>query len=121
MLSQSVKPFVRDLFPRKTLVSETTWSTPSKGKPEGRKTILMRFKTSVNELVRELCEKENRDVHFIKCIRPNSDLVSEVIQPKVVEKQLFACGIVDIIRIAGNGFPIRYNLFYSYSCYCLQD
>jgi myosin-5 len=108
LLSRSVKPFVGEIFPQSNSLESQT-STPRRGKPDGRKTILMRFKTSVNELVGELCEKENRDVHFIKCIRPNTELRADLVQPKVIEKQLYACGIVDIIRIAGNGFSIRYN------------
>lgn len=105
ILTRSKEDFVRELFPRKELEPVTT---PRKCKPEGRKTILMRFKSSVNELVAELGEHENRDVHFIKCIRPNTDLIPETVQRDVVQKQLYACGIVDIVRIAGNGYPIRY-------------
>lgn len=51
---------------------------------------------------------ENKDVHFIRCIRPNADLTAGTFSMSIVEKQLHACGISDVVKIAGNGFPIRY-------------
>lgn len=70
------------------------------------KTILQRFKSSVDSLVNELII-DGQEIHFIKCIRPAEDLNSCRIQRSVIQKQLYSCGIVDVIKIAGNGFPIR--------------
>jgi len=80
--------------------------TPKNKTKERGKTILKRFKSSVDELVKEL-EDENQDLHFIRCIRPNTDLQQGKVQIQIVKDQLYSCGIVDVIRITGNGYPIR--------------
>ena len=56
-------------------------------------------------------DDDDRDIHFIRCIRPNHDLQRGKIVSELVEKQLYSCGIVDAIRITANGFPIRYVLY----------
>ncbi|CAG7733904.1 unnamed protein product [Allacma fusca] len=73
------------------------------------KTILQHFKASVESLVcrLETSKSNSQDVHFIRCIRPNDTLEYGKIQRKLVEQQLYSCGIVDVIRITGNGYPVR--------------
>lgn len=51
---------------------------------------------------------ENNDIHFVRCIRPNADLQVGTFCMDLVEKQLHACGIADVVKIAGNGYPIRW-------------
>lgn len=83
------------------------------GKSKRDKTVLQRFKASVEGLMSRLGDKDDddRDIHFIRCIRPNHDLQRGKIVSELVEKQLYSCGIVDAIRITANGFPIRYVLY----------
>jgi len=110
-----VPPEFRELFATSTnsfirlLFADIAEGIPEPGKtPKGgnkrEKTILQRFKVSLDELATELAN-ESQDVHFIRCVRPSD---SREISADVVKRQLFSSGLVDIIRITGDGFPIRY-------------
>ncbi|CAL8103511.1 unnamed protein product [Orchesella dallaii] len=113
ILRTSSNPFINDLFKHNLVRSRNVSGasgrnvfTVTNKNPRG-KTILTRFKASVEDLLTRIKSSENKDVHFIRCIRPNTDLTAASFCTDIVEKQLHACGIADVVRIAGNGFPIR--------------
>lgn len=109
LFNSSSDAFIRELLNdtvKKEHVNETFKRLPGKGNSKREKTILQRFKASVDELVFEL-SNEAQDIHYIRCIRPTDNAVSGGISSEVVKKQLFSSGIVDVIQITGNGFPIR--------------
>ncbi len=115
ILRSSSNRFVNSLFKHDLIRSRNaSGATPrnvhtvSSDKNVRGKTILTRFKVSVEELMTKLKASENKDVHFVRCIRPNVDLLAGSFSMDVVEKQLHACGIADVVKIAGNGYPIRY-------------
>jgi len=88
----------------------SSWNHASTRKNADRgKTILTGFKNSVAALLGELQDNDNQELHFVRCIRPNGDLIEGKVEPEIVKSQLYACGIVDVIRIAGNGLPIRFG------------
>lgn len=114
ILKSSTNAFISNLFKHELIRSRNcSGATPrsvhtlSSNKNTRGKTILTHFKQSVEELMARLKLTENKDVHFIRCIRPNLDLLPGTFSMDVVEKQLHACGIGDVVKIAGNGYPIR--------------
>ena len=48
-------------------------------------------------------------LHFIRCIKPNSQQVPSHFQPQLVLHQLKCCGVLEVTRIARAGYPTRYR------------
>lgn len=48
-------------------------------------------------------------LHFIRCIKPNSQQVAAHFDPHLVLHQLKCCGVLEVTRIARAGYPTRYK------------
>jgi myosin heavy subunit len=81
--------------------------TPLRGKGRRERTILQRFRGSVEALVSELVSDECQEVRFIRCIRPNETLTEGQVDYDLVKRQLSSAGITDVLRITANSLPIR--------------
>ncbi|PVD32922.1 hypothetical protein C0Q70_08369 [Pomacea canaliculata] len=95
LLSVSENPFVQELFAN--LVN-----TDSPGKK--KKTVLIKFKSSLDTLMRSL---EESDIHYIRCVKPNESNSASKFEPPFVLGQLRACGTVETINICRHGFTAR--------------
>ncbi|KAJ7387469.1 Unconventional myosin-XIX [Desmophyllum pertusum] len=67
-------------------------------------TVAHKFKVSLDSLMSTL---RSTNVHYIRCIKPNSNCQPGVFNKKQVMAQLNACGVVETIRISAAGYPIR--------------
>ncbi|KAL9980241.1 hypothetical protein ACROYT_G008799 [Oculina patagonica] len=67
-------------------------------------TVVHKFKVSLDSLMSTL---RSTNVHYIRCIKPNSSCQPGVFDKKQVMAQLNACGVVETIRISAAGYPIR--------------
>ncbi|CAI9724533.1 chitin synthase chs-1-like [Octopus vulgaris] len=68
------------------------------------KTVISYMKVSLFMLVQKLNASE---LHFIRCIRPNSSKENNVFERALVEKQLYYTGIADAAEIFQTGYPFR--------------
>jgi len=82
--------------------------------PEGRsghrsnrrlQTVLTLFRKNVGSLIQEL---SSTSLHFIRCLKPNDLSKSDLLDHKRLEIQLAYCGVLEAIRIARAGYPVRY-------------
>lgn len=64
------------------------------------------FKKSLSELM-EIISSTN--VHYIRCVKPNSDKKAWEFDNLMVLSQLRACGILETIKISCAGFPSRWS------------
>ncbi len=48
-------------------------------------------------------------LHFIRCIKPNSQQVAAHFDPQLILHQLKCCGVLEVTRIARAGYPTRYR------------
>ncbi|XP_014777364.1 unconventional myosin-XIX isoform X2 [Octopus bimaculoides] len=78
----------------------TTTSTPSKKK----KTVLTKFKTSLDQLMLSL---NASDVHYVRCLKPNKDCVPNKFDRLFMMSQLKASGILETVEISHQGHPVR--------------
>jgi myosin-5 len=64
------------------------------------------FKASLIELMKTIRATE---VHYIRCIKPNSTKTPFGFEPVMVLAQLRACGVLETIRISCAGYPSRWT------------
>jgi len=95
MLRSSSTLFVSDLFQDYALEDVTG---------RKRKTVLGKFKVSLDGLMASL---NKSDVHYIRCIKPNPLSQPTVFDRKYVMSQLVAGGIIETVEIGSLGFPVR--------------
>lgn len=114
-----------DLPPRwKVLLEESSWLAGSWAKLFGcplvgaschkstdqrsnkrLETVLTKFSRNLSSLIQEL---EATQLHFIRCLKPNDTMTPWFLDHKRIETQLAYCGVLEAIRIARAGFPVRY-------------
>lgn len=81
-----------------------------------KKNIIYQFKGQLDKLVKELSSQEQ---HYIRCIKPNDENICNKFCEERVLEQLKYCGVLEAIKIARLGYPVRiqkdtfYNKFYS--------
>lgn len=71
-----------------------------------KKKILQKFQKELNELRKYV---ETTDLHFIRCIKPNDLNIPNNLNQQRVLDQLKYNGVVEAVRVARSGYPIRFN------------
>jgi ankyrin repeat protein len=46
--------------------------------------------------------------HYIRCLKPNDDLVADYFEPKNIVEQLRCGGVLEAVRVSRAGYPTRY-------------
>jgi myosin heavy subunit len=88
-----------DELDRKQIPRKLTTSNALK-----KTSIGIQFKNQLSNLVSKLLKTEP---HFIRCLKPNSENISGLFDPKLVLRQLKYLGIPSICEIRKRGYPIR--------------
>lgn len=52
---------------------------------------------------------ESTTPHYVRCLKPNDDLVPDRFQPRIIADQLRCAGVLEAIRVSRVGFPHRYS------------
>uniref|UniRef100_A0A0N5AQ97 Myosin head n=1 Tax=Syphacia muris TaxID=451379 RepID=A0A0N5AQ97_9BILA len=86
------------------LVKEGKSTGKKKGKSASFMTVSMMYRESLNNLMTMLYQTHP---HFIRCIIPNEQKKSGVIEANLVLNQLTCNGVLEGIRICRKGFPNR--------------
>ncbi|GLU07739.1 hypothetical protein SLE2022_246870 [Rubroshorea leprosula] len=95
LLSASRCSFVACLFP--SLSEETAKSSKFSS-------IGSRFKLQLQQLMDTL---NSTEPHYIRCVKPNSELKPAIFENVDVLQQLRSCGVLEAIRVKCAGFPTR--------------
>lgn len=77
-------------------------------------TVSNRFRHQLDDLMGEL---ENTQPRYIKCIKPNSHMAALTSEPKLCLDQLRYLGLLEVVRIRREGFPIRMEFIEFYKRY----
>ena len=66
--------------------------------------------TFIFELIQVLTGSPNcrTELHFVRCVKPNSAQVPSTFDASLVLHQLRCCGVLEVTRIARAGYPTRY-------------
>ncbi|GLE05065.1 hypothetical protein PINS_up014049 [Pythium insidiosum] len=97
-------PFVCELFPAPE-ESAPSGPKPKRGAAGGdSQTVGTQFKQSLNRLMESINET---NVHYIRCIKPNSEKSPSLVDAPMVVNQLRCAGVIEAISIARAGYPTR--------------
>lgn len=69
-----------------------------------RATLAQRFRASLSSLLDLI--RATRP-HFVRCLKPNDTLVADLFDRRRLSLQLRYCGILEAVRVARAGFPVR--------------
>nr|CAB3264153.1 unconventional myosin-XIX [Phallusia mammillata] len=101
-----LRSLVRERYPECKVVHQ-----PKRGK--GNQTVLIQFKRSLDDLLKTMA---TTNCHYIRCIKPNQQLVPKKFDSPHVVDQLKSSGIVETIQICGYFLPYKM----SYQQFCSQ-
>lgn len=122
LLRRSAQPLLHAMFssvgeankPQKRAPVATSGPSNSKSKSAsltGTSTVSSRFRTQLTELMDVLW---STTPNYIKCIKPNNLKFPGGFSCELVRDQLIYSGVLEVVRIRQEGFPIRkrYDLFF---------
>ena len=70
-----------------------------------REGLGIQFSSQLGELRKRI---ESTEPHYIRCLKPNDELVPNYFDPLVIADQLRCAGVLEAIRVSRVGFPHRY-------------
>jgi myosin-5 len=71
-----------------------------------RESVGSQFSAQLKELRSRISETAP---HYVRCLKPNDDLIPYNFQPLVIADQLRCAGVLEAIRVSRVGFPHRYT------------
>ncbi|DBA00581.1 TPA: hypothetical protein N0F65_007710 [Lagenidium giganteum] len=112
LIKKSTSPFVKQLFPEETLGDAMTGiqGTGNRTSMLRRRTSIIadtvgtQFKSQLNGLMEDI---RRTNVHYVRCIKPNSKKSPHVFCKTRVTEQLQCAGVVEAVRISRCAFPNR--------------
>lgn len=76
----------------------------ARGKPAKTKTVGMQFKEQLQDLMERV---ESTEPHYIRCLKPNDAAKPKLLTRKRLTEQLRYGGVLEAVRVARMGFPVR--------------
>ena len=76
----------------------------AKGNPSKAKTVGMQFKEQLSNLMAKV---ETTEPHYIRCLKPNDAAKPKMLTRQRLTEQLRYGGVLEAIRVARMGFPVR--------------
>ncbi|KAH9092469.1 hypothetical protein Ae201684P_008145 [Aphanomyces euteiches] len=105
LMRSSSTPFVAKMFAEAPVASDASLAKRrSTGRSLALQTVGMQFKNNLSELMASI---QATNVHYIRCIKPNSIKSSTAFDHSMVIAQLRCAGVIEAIRIARSAYPIR--------------
>ncbi|XP_044570561.1 myosin-I heavy chain isoform X3 [Drosophila ananassae] len=107
-MSRSEDAFVKDLsqYQDQQFIKSQYCSTYSRGSSKTKLTVSDQFRHQLQSLIDVL---QNTNPWYVRCIKPNLEKRPNCYNALLVLDQLKYLGIVDIVRIRREGFPIHLN------------
>lgn len=124
-MSRSSNEFVQELSVYQDLLScmfggrTNNATTMSRGTSKGKPTLCDSFRHQLQALVDVL---QATTPWYVRCIKPNSDKLANHYDEKLVLDQLKYLGMLDIIRIRKEGYPVHISFIdFIQRYYCLAN
>ena len=76
------------------------------GKKKKGTTVGGQFKENLNNLLKKISAT---GPHYIRCLKPNDEALPSVLVRKRVLEQLKYGGVLEAVRVARSGFPVRFD------------
>ena len=71
-----------------------------------QKSVGAKFMESLRDLRNRI---DGTAPHYIRCLKPNDDLIPDEFDPKNIVEQLRYSGVLEAVRVSRAGYPIRYT------------
>lgn len=105
IVSGDIEPVSR---PRSSGKSST--STPDKMQRRSSNLVKISVGGQFSAQLRQLREKiETTAPHYVRCLKPNSQLVPDKFMPGIIADQLRCAGVLEAVRVSRVGYPQRYT------------
>lgn len=98
--------YTTDLFMEKNMdkISDDIFSALNQTPRDQKKTVGVVFRSQLRNLMNVISETSP---YFIRCIKPNDQNVPNVFDDIRVNQQLKYSGVLEAVRVARNGYPVR--------------
>eukprot|EP00814_Leptocylindrus_danicus_P019019 CAMPEP_0116009262 /NCGR_PEP_ID=MMETSP0321-20121206/3333_1 /TAXON_ID=163516 /ORGANISM="Leptocylindrus danicus var. danicus, Strain B650" /LENGTH=1266 /DNA_ID=CAMNT_0003478201 /DNA_START=770 /DNA_END=4570 /DNA_ORIENTATION=- len=86
--------------------------SPTRGKMQRRSSNLVKISVGgqFSAQLRQLREKiETTAPHYVRCLKPNNQLVPDKFMPGIIADQLRCAGVLEAVRVSRVGYPQRYT------------
>lgn len=95
-------------------------SSAKKGGPTKQKTVSQQFKVQLLSLIAMI---ETTDPHYIRCLKPNDAAKPKLMTRKRLTLQLRYGGVLEAVRVARMGYPIRsdHDAYFKHYRMCLPS
>jgi myosin V len=70
----------------------------------GAKSLGTQFKDNLGSLIKVVNQTHP---HYVRCVKPNDDLVPNRVNHERIAEQLRNAGVLEVVRVARAGFPVR--------------
>ncbi len=102
---------IKDIYTIQKKETEERAPTNKPGKPAKTKTVGQQFKEQLTQLMTKI---ESTEPHYIRCLKPNDAAKPNMMTRRRLTEQLRYGGVLEAVRVARMGFPVRMNhsLFY---------
>jgi len=104
MFETAPSELVKEIYRVQTAQLEAGAAKPKTGKPKKSKTVGQQFKEQLMNLIASV---ETTDPHYIRCLKPNDAAKANMLTRKRLTEQLRYGGVLEAVRVARMGFPIR--------------
>lgn len=103
MCEEAPSSLVRDTYAVQKKAVEDASTKATRG-PKKTKTVGQQFKEQLAVLIQNV---ESTEPHYIRCLKPNDAARSHFLTRKRLTEQLRCGGVLEAIRVARMGYPIR--------------
>lgn len=97
---------IKDIYAIQKLETEERSSNSKPGKPSMTKTVGQQFKEQLTQLMTKI---ESTQPHYIRCLKPNDSAKPNMLTRRRLTEQLRYGGVLEAVRVARMGFPVRLN------------
>ncbi len=103
LLSSSID-FVKELA--SIIKSTSAQDKPTSGRAKKNATVGGHFAKQLQELRAKI---DLTSPHYVRCLKPNAQLVPDNFDPQMIVEQLRCAGVVEAVRVSRVGYPQRYS------------
>lgn len=104
LFEQDSSDLIQEIYGVQKEQSEDSSST--KSGPAKQKTVSQQFKGQLVDLIQMI---EKTDPHYIRCLKPNDAAKPKLMTRKRLTEQLRYGGVLEAVRVARMGYPVRFN------------
>jgi len=104
MFEGAPSELIKGIYGVQKAQSEEMSGKAKKGKPARAKTVGQQFKEQLTNLIANV---ETTDPHYIRCLKPNDAAKALMLTRKRLTEQLRYGGVLEAVRVARLGYPVR--------------